>query len=105
MFELRYISGPHGDCTCYYDVKINKPCTVREFINEVLLNHSGEWGDICIKDKDIEYRDEVACEYDHGKIKTLKEKYLDRIVLGGTANGGWSAMSYWLIVKEKSYEK
>ena len=102
MFELKYISGPHGDCTCWYNVQINsKPCTVLEFINEVLLNHSGEWGEIRIKGKDIEYRDEVACEYNRGKIKTLNDKYLDRIVLDGVANGGWSAMSYKLRVTEE----
>ena len=105
MFELIHISGPHGDCCSNYDVKMDKPYTVREFINEVLISHSGEWGDIRIKAGNIEYRDEVVCEYDHGKIKTLNEKYLDRIVLGGTANGGLSAMGYCLRVVDDYFTK
>lgn len=101
MFELIHTSGPHGDCCSNYNVKLKKPCAVREFIDEVLKNHKGEWGDIRIKGKDIEYRDELVCEYDHGEIKTLNEKYLDRIVFGGTANGGWTAMGYYLRVTEE----
>lgn len=101
MFELIYSSGPHGDETCWYDVKMDKPCTVREFIDEVLKTRPREWGEIRITGKDIEYRDEDVCNYSHGEIKTLKEKYLDRMVFGGRANGGWSAMGYYLRVMEE----
>ena len=86
-FELIYKAGPFGDETSLYEIKIDKPITIEEFIDCILEDHYDEWGYIDFGTNRIEYRD--------GQIRS---GYLPikQIVSGGTANGGWSRMDYKL---------
>ena len=44
MIKFIQTSEVFGDCSANYDVKLNKPHTVGEFINLVLVERKGEWG-------------------------------------------------------------
>lgn len=43
MITLTQDTPVAGDCTAGYKVQFSKACTVREFIEEVLKTHPGEW--------------------------------------------------------------
>lgn len=97
-FELKCVSGPFGDCTSNYEVVFYKPYTVKEFIEEVISNER-EWGDFRIVEKDNPFGSEVS-EYRYGKILTrFSEETLDRKIKSAKANGGWSVMTYYIVLE------
>lgn len=116
-------SGPHGDCTCWYDIEVPKGWTLRDFITyavHIYAKEHKEWG--CIRKVPFEgYRDHIV-EYD-GKqgengaawlykgeqymtpneksellenSTALYNKYIDREIVSVRANGGWGTMDYYL---------
>lgn len=125
MFENPYLkviksTGPHGDCTCWYDLEIPKGWTLRDFIQyvgyEYAVEHN-EFGDIR-KQPFAGYSDHIVT-YDgkrsevllyngehyftpEEKAKYLENstalynKYLDKEIVGVRANGGWGMMDYML---------
>ena len=98
MFKFKRTGGPFGDCTCNYDIEFDRPYTVAEFINEVLTERSDEWGYIRVVTGNSRYEG-PKCEYRYGKLlSTLPEEYLDKHIAVCEANGGWTAMTYWLWV-------
>lgn len=97
MFRLVKTGGPFGDSTCNYNVVMDKPYTVKEFILEVLKNER-EWGYVRIGEN---FTGKKVCEYRHGSIVFLDESVdTSKTIKSGWANGGWSAMDYFLEVEE-----
>lgn len=92
-----------GDETAPYDVILDKPYTVGEFINEVLTTRSNEWGEFTVKNKKGWY---VEIEYHYGEIETLDGHQVTKLpddlcallISEVKASGGWSNMDYDLIV-------
>lgn len=117
LYELIYHSGPHGDEMTTYNVKFNiENITLRDFIINVIDNNPQEWGEFYIycKNKELEklpYLAEnekyskVCMEYKYGNFlgtnghSELLDKYID-MNANNWANGGWSAMSFWINVKD-----
>lgn len=98
LFRWVHTGGPYGDETSTYDVFLKRPCTVREFVEEVLRNDR-EWGYIGIKKKGSLF---AECEYKYGKLITepLPEEYLNKMVIKCRAGGGWSRMDFIVYVEE-----
>ena len=123
MIEFIYKSGPHSDETSWYDVKFPDDWTVRDFIRYVVFTYApehGEWGEFAINNTDfVEYTARTS-EKPHAwlcvpswakdkeaRLAESKQLYNDNInkkLVSVRANGGWSAMSYYLAVEnDKSY--
>lgn len=89
LFDLRASGPTAGDCTTPYNVALNKECTVREFIDEVLKK--GEWGYVRISDgSNIEYKNDKITYGGFGP------NILDSKINKATAHGGWTRMDYVL---------
>ena len=101
-FEFKCTGGPYGDCTSSYDIILKKtPVTVRELIEDVVADER-EWGEISIVSDITHWLDNsCALEYRWGKviIDNIPEVIKDKEIIQCKANGGWSAMNYWLTVK------
>lgn len=105
-FKLIQLAPEGGDCTAPYDVDFVWPMTVGEFIEEILKRN--EWGSICIyKSK----RDSLlgitkttylsSTTYDNDKLTyQFPKDILERLVEHAEASGGWSNMSYNIIVED-----
>ena len=100
MFRMYATTPTRGDCTCGYGVTLDKEYTVREFIETVFKELSGEWGYFGIHNEsgDVSARlfGEPRCEYRYGKLTTqsIPDEYLDKNIIEVTADGGWSRMDY-----------
>jgi hypothetical protein len=112
MEGLRVIKFKHlkdnSDATSNFDVILDKPYTVGEFINEILSTRKDEWGDIWIQLKDIWSIIDPHIEYNHGEITDKfqwEDWVLEPYIKSVFANGGWSAMTYWIRLEESSNEK
>lgn len=91
-----------SDCTGPYRVEIQKPMTVRKFINDLLAQYPGEWGHIGIYKKGTTFGS-PKCDYEHGRLlNNLPEEYLDKEIEGVTGGGGWSYSTFTLHLKEGS---
>ena len=78
MFRL-IVAGPiGGDETRPYYVDLDRKYTVRQLIDEILLNNR-EWGYIASQ---------------------FPEEYLDRKIKCVHASGGWSRMEYIITLEE-----
>ena len=99
MFKLEYIYGPFGDCTSDYKVRLDKPYTVSEFVQEV-LSRDDEWGEIYIGNNLMAHA--YVCGYKHGVLTSeVDESFKDLKVTSASAHGGWSLMDYYLSVESK----
>lgn len=89
-----------SDCTAPYDVIMDKPYTVGEFINEVLTTRTNEWGEFVVKHKGCSYFDRMAnTEYRYGKKESaMPEDIASLPIKEVKASGGWSNMDYDLFV-------
>ena len=99
MINIR--TGPAGsDCTAPYYITIDKPKTVREFINEWLMNHPKEWGRFAIYKKGT--IGEPACEYKYGEIvgEEIPTEYLDAEIEKVTGYGGWTLSNFMFYLNE-----
>lgn len=106
MLKFIQTHAPGGDETAPYDVILDKPYTVGEFINEVLTTLSNEWGEFVVRRKGSGYFDSMArAEYRYGEMKNrngektaIPEEYTSLPIKEVKAAGGWSAMDYNLII-------
>lgn len=99
-FRLTRIGEMRGDCTATYDFQIIEDGTVKEFIDEVLANHQGEWGYIGIRSDDSCFGN-PRMEYKHGQSidrEALRE-YEDKQIGSIAGDGGWSRMDYLIKIK------
>lgn len=96
------------DCTAPYDVILDKPYTVEEFIREILTTRLGEWGEFVVRRKGSGWFDRMAVvKYRYGKMENRdREKTEIPDIIASLpveevkANGGWSAMNYHLIIED-----
>lgn len=99
MFELLQNTPVGGDCTCGYDVKLDREYTIEEFINTVLKKYANEWGIFEVK------RGSNAIdsfEYSYGKLASEPNNvYQDCKIKEVYASGGWSRMDYVLYLEEE----
>lgn len=102
MFSMT-ISGPVArDETAPYAVSLDRPYTVKDFIDAVIANNPKEWGRIYVHTvHDIfacpscEYRYGVV-DQGSGRYGALTAELLGKPVKSASANGGWSNMDYVL---------
>jgi hypothetical protein len=99
MIKLTQTSETFGDCTALYSVQLDKPYTVKEFIDEVLTKE--EWGYIGIEDK---YGDSIFgnpnCEYKRNELITeMPVEVLDKVIVKVRASGGWTRMDYNITIE------
>ena len=99
MFKLIQNTPVGGDCTCGYDVKLDREYTIEEFINTVLKNYANEWGIFEVKrgSNTID-----SFEYSYGKLASESNNvYQDYKIKEVYASGGWSRMDYVLYLEEE----
>ena len=99
VFALGECSKTRGDCTASYGVIVDKGCTVKEFIEDVLTRN--EWGYVGIYKEGQAWfeRGTPKCEYKGDKlIYAMPEEVLSREVIKASADGGWSRMDYLLYI-------
>lgn len=97
MFEISACTPMRGDCTCGYNIILDKEYTVREFIETVLKEKSDEWGYFGIyKYGSTNSYGDPNCQYSRGKLTTppLPDEYLDEKIIQVTGDGGWTRMDY-----------
>lgn len=92
------ISEVRGDETSSYKVDGYKSTTVREFVEEVLIDKPQEWGYIAINGSFVANKN--RCEYKWGKliVPFPDESILDKTIISVTGDGGWSRMDYQVYV-------
>lgn len=99
MFKMLQSTPVGGDCTCGYDVKLDRGYTVKEFVNTVLKNNTDEWGKFEIK---IESKAVDSFEYRYGNLTDEPNRvYGDHKIKEVYASGGWSNMDYDLYLEEE----
>lgn len=118
MIKFIHRSGPHGDATCWYDIKFPDGWTVEDFMRYVVYTYApehDEWGEFAIGSTDfVEYtarKGEQPCAWlcvpswakdREARLAESRRLYNDNInkkLISVRANGGWSAMSYYLTVE------
>lgn len=106
MLKFIQTHATGSDCTAPYDVILDKPYTVGEFINEVLTTRPNEWGEFIVRHKGSDYFGTMArAEYRYGEMKNrhgikteIPEEFALLPIKEVKAAGGWSAMDYNLII-------
>lgn len=99
MFKFIHIRD-NGDCTCDYNIELDKDYIVEEFIKEVLSSNPDEWGSIGIDDGVGYSHGTPYCDYKNGKLLTkLPDEVLSKKVSKVTSSGGWSLMDYKILLK------
>lgn len=102
MNKLKFIhvAGPFGDQTSGYEIEFEKPMTVKQFMDAVITERSGEWGNFALKN---DWTKKLA-EYKHGSITIINDSYYpaaDKTIKSISANGGWSLMSYDIVLENE----
>lgn len=95
-FRLQQSGKERSDCTAPYDAVILEDGTVKDFIDEVLTNYSGEWGYIGIQQSGGTVFGDPKMEYSHGKPinREALSEYENKRIIAIRADGGWSNMNY-----------
>lgn len=97
MFRLIQSTPESGDCTCGYEVLLDKEYTVQEFVDAVLSEMNKEWGYIRIYNP-FNFFESPCIRYRHGEI--ISDKFgndiLNKKIMSVSASGGWSRMDYIL---------
>ena len=89
-----------SDCTAPYDITDYKAKTVREFIDELMKECRNEWGDIEVRNKNMELPFGRQCMFNRGKLITqLPEELLDLQIQEVKCSGGWGAFDYIIFTK------
>ncbi len=95
MFKLVQSGPTGGDETAMHSVQFSGPIpTLGEFMEDLIANHSGDWGCLDIRD---EHANKIGgAFYSHGTFESdnipdvIKKHRIQRI----SASGGWSRMDY-----------
>ena len=94
MFTITQCGPTRGDCTAPYTVHLDKEYTVEEFVDAIITNNPGEWGNIKLDN----ILGKTICAYKWGKITIpIDEEYKGMKIIAVRADGGWSAMDYIII--------
>ena len=99
MIRIKATGSMGGDATYPYDVIMDRPYTVKEFVDEVVAE-KGNWGRIDVSDSPDKWRKDVLCWYRHGKLdeRGMTEGYEDKLVKSAHGSGGWSRYDFTLMV-------
>lgn len=103
MFTLTQTTPTAGDCTAGYRVNLDRDYTLQEFVDAVLTN-KGEWGGIKIAKRNCAWYNYPTIGYRYGEITNepnLPEKVYEYKVQSVSANGGWSAMDYFVTLEKE----
>lgn len=100
MFTMKASTQMGSDCTCGYDVLLDREYTVEDFVNTVLIEKNNEWGYIGIY-KPHKIFGDPCCEYRYGMLsaKSLPAEYLQKKIIKVSASGGWTRMDYILWIE------
>jgi len=106
MLELERTGQMSSDCVAPYDVLMDHPYTVREFVDDMLAQFPNEFGSIRLyKRGEIWGKNTVWCKYKCGRLlSSLPEQYMDREVYKAEAWGGFSRMDITLTLQTKGFE-
>lgn len=88
-----------SDETYPYKAIMDRPYTVKEFVDEVVADKDN-WGAIDVIDSSDNQRNVPLCEYHHGEIDKpgMKVGYEDRLVKSARGSGGWSMYDFTLVI-------
>lgn len=101
MIQFIQISEEFGDCSANYKVSLDKPHTVSEFINLVLIERKGEWGEFEIYNPNVSWLEYERYEYHHGILNNeIPKDLLEKKIINITAHGGWTRMDYLLKLEQ-----
>jgi hypothetical protein len=95
MFKFVQSTPVGGDCTCGYEIQLDKLYTVKEFVDTVVKEKNKEWGCIGISDGKSIFGS-PNCQYRCGELITeqLPDDILLMPVKKASASGGYSRMDY-----------
>jgi len=101
-FKLIQTHAAGGDCTAPYKVELDSPYTVGEFIKEVLMKCSNEWGDFEVRTAGGWFHPTIfRVEYKYGKLmENIPEEIASLSIVKASSCGGWTAMDYNIIVND-----
>lgn len=101
MLKFIQTHATGSDCTAPYDVKLDKPYTVGEFINEVLTTCPNDWGFFDVRRKgSVYFTRMVRFAYNYGKMEcSIPEEFASLPIKDVNASGGWSRIDYNLITE------
>lgn len=99
VFKFIQSTPVGGDCTCGYEIKLDREYTVKDFIDIVLTERADEWGYIGVynpSDFCGRHFGNPKMEYRYGKIiaGNFTEDILNKEIKSVSASGGWSRMDY-----------
>lgn len=100
MIEIKATGGMGGDATYPYDVIMDRPYTVKEFVDEVLAEKEN-WGCVHVSDNPRNMLGKALCWYRYGKLEeeyASLEEYENRLVKSAHGSGGWSRYDFTLMV-------
>lgn len=102
MIKIEYVKGL-SDQTYVYDVIIQKPMTVGEFIREWMTERPGEWGYFGIYDGRSVFGN-PKCEYSDGKITTdpIPDEHLNAEIDSVNGSGGWTRSDFIFKIRRKT---
>ena len=105
-FRMICTGGPNGDCSYNYDVEIQGKCTVGRFVESVLEEMPGEWGEFeIVTNLKYPYQNKVdGCEYSKGKIKKNFRKKRDRGAGSRKSGSEWRLVADEFSCQSKSIE-
>lgn len=99
IFDISYAQSNDG-CFRDYIITLNKPCTVKEFIDYILEHNPKEWGYFGIYSVNNQPFGDPHCEYAYGKLKSqLPESYLNQNIIRVSGNGGYTRSDYIFVTE------
>lgn len=87
MIDYILTGGPYGDATSSYDISIKGNKTMREVLNSIIKD-TKIYGYVTIAGERYAYNDYKSAE------DLCPDQFLDKVVIGGEASGGWGRMDF-----------
>ena len=98
MIDIHATGPMIGDATYPYDVIMDRPYTVSEFVDEV-SSAKHNWGEIRYTTSNSDRLGKSLCDYRHGKvIGEIDDKIAHWHVKKAWGNGGWSYYGFTLLI-------
>lgn len=102
MIKFSQSTPVGGDCTCGYDVEMDKEYTVGEFINDILADKKKEWGSFYIYTGPSVFK-YVGFGYHYGELRVpICNEILEKKIEKVSARGGFSNMNYEIYLKREA---
>lgn len=98
VIKLKATGHMGGDATYPYDAIMDKPYTVREFVDEV-VSENRNWGVIRYTTSTANRFGEYVCDYRYGDvIGEIDDGIANRRVTDAWGSGGWSRYDFTLLI-------